>query len=319
MAGEPYTGGGIATTVAATRAASDEELRASTARAARRDARARHHHRRDQERLRARRRDRGAHPAHRRRVHRRDDLPRRARGAARVRRRPRGVRRPRLRRRCSRRALRSRAGSTSSATRGAFDADETRAVLSAGVAAGLMPRLHGNQLGHGPGAQHRGRVRRRERRPLHVPDRRRHRRRSSRRGVVATLLPGAEFSTRSPYPDARRLLDAGVTVALATDCNPGSVVHHVDAADDRAGRPRDAHDARGGASCRDPRRGGGTAPRLDRPARRGGSGRHRGARRALVPAPGLPARRAARQPGLARRTTCDRAAQSAERACRSDV
>ena len=41
-------------------------------------------------------------------------------------------------------------------------------------------------------------------------------------GTVATLLPGAEFSTRSPYPDARRLLDAGVVVALATDCNPGS-------------------------------------------------------------------------------------------------
>ena len=40
--------------------------------------------------------------------------------------------------------------------------------------------------------------------------------------TVATLLPGAEFSTRQPYPDARRLLDAGVTVALATDCNPGS-------------------------------------------------------------------------------------------------
>jgi imidazolonepropionase len=40
--------------------------------------------------------------------------------------------------------------------------------------------------------------------------------------TVATLLPGAEFSTRSVYPDARRLIDAGVTVALATDCNPGS-------------------------------------------------------------------------------------------------
>ncbi len=40
--------------------------------------------------------------------------------------------------------------------------------------------------------------------------------------TVATLLPGAEFSTRSPYPDARRLLDAGVIVALATDCNPGT-------------------------------------------------------------------------------------------------
>jgi imidazolonepropionase len=40
--------------------------------------------------------------------------------------------------------------------------------------------------------------------------------------TVATLLPGVEFSTRSPYPDARRLLDAGVPVALATDCNPGT-------------------------------------------------------------------------------------------------
>jgi len=40
--------------------------------------------------------------------------------------------------------------------------------------------------------------------------------------TVATLLPGVEFSTRQPYPDARRLIDAGVTVALASDCNPGS-------------------------------------------------------------------------------------------------
>jgi imidazolonepropionase len=41
-------------------------------------------------------------------------------------------------------------------------------------------------------------------------------------GVVATLVPAAEFCTRSPYADARQLLDAGVTVALATDCNPGT-------------------------------------------------------------------------------------------------
>jgi imidazolonepropionase len=40
--------------------------------------------------------------------------------------------------------------------------------------------------------------------------------------TVATLLPGVEFSTRHPYPDARRLIDAGVTVALASDCNPGT-------------------------------------------------------------------------------------------------
>ena len=40
--------------------------------------------------------------------------------------------------------------------------------------------------------------------------------------TVATLLPATDFSTRQPYPDARRLLDAGVTVALAVNCNPGS-------------------------------------------------------------------------------------------------
>jgi len=40
--------------------------------------------------------------------------------------------------------------------------------------------------------------------------------------TVVTLLPGSDFSTRQPYPDARRLIDAGVTVALATNCNPGS-------------------------------------------------------------------------------------------------
>ena len=40
--------------------------------------------------------------------------------------------------------------------------------------------------------------------------------------TVATLVPGAEFSTRSVYAPARRLWDAGVTVAIASDCNPGS-------------------------------------------------------------------------------------------------
>ena len=103
----------------------------------------------------------------------------------------------------------------------AFDGDEARTVLTAGRAAGLDLRVHANQLTAGPGvrlavelgvasADH----------CTHLTD-----------GdvdalaggtTVATLLPGVEFSTRSPYPDARRLLDAGVTVALATDCNPGS-------------------------------------------------------------------------------------------------
>ncbi len=103
----------------------------------------------------------------------------------------------------------------------AFDGDEARAVLEAGRRAGLQLRVHGNQLSAGPGVQ------------LAVElgaasvD---HCTYLSDADVdalasgttVATLLPGVEFSTRSPYPDARRLLDAGVTIALATDCNPGT-------------------------------------------------------------------------------------------------
>ncbi len=104
---------------------------------------------------------------------------------------------------------------------GAFDADQARAVLSAGAAAGLRGRLHANQLGPGPGVglaaelgltavDH----------CTYLTDADVHALRDS--GTVATLLPGVEFSTKQPYPDARRLLDAGVRVALASDCNPGS-------------------------------------------------------------------------------------------------
>lgn len=104
---------------------------------------------------------------------------------------------------------------------GAFTAEETRAVLTAGVAAGLLPRLHGNQLGHGPGAQIAAEF------SAASVDHCTHLTdvdiaALADAGVVATLLPGAEFSTGSEYPDARRLLGAGVTVALATDCNPGT-------------------------------------------------------------------------------------------------
>jgi imidazolonepropionase len=104
---------------------------------------------------------------------------------------------------------------------GAFDTDQSRAVLEAGAARGLGLRVHANQLGPGPGVQlavelgaasadH----------CTHLTD--------DDVAVlaggttVATLLPAADFSTRQPYPDARRLLDAGVTVALASNCNPGS-------------------------------------------------------------------------------------------------
>lgn len=103
----------------------------------------------------------------------------------------------------------------------AFDGDEAHDVLVAAAAAGLGLRVHGNQLGHGPGVQlavelgaasvdHCTYLSDADVAALAGGD------------TVATLLPGVEFSTRSPYPDARRLRDAGVEVALASDCNPGT-------------------------------------------------------------------------------------------------
>ena len=105
--------------------------------------------------------------------------------------------------------------------RGAFDADQARTVLRAGIAAGLLPRIHANQLGPGPGVQVAVEL------GAASADHCTHLTTADVEALadsrtVATLLPGAEFSTRSPYPNARWLLDAGVTVALATDCNPGS-------------------------------------------------------------------------------------------------
>ncbi|MDP7598713.1 MAG: imidazolonepropionase [Acidimicrobiales bacterium] len=104
---------------------------------------------------------------------------------------------------------------------GAFDVDQCRAVLDAGRAAGLGLRLHGNQLGHGPGVQlavesgcasvdHCTYLSDSDVEALAGSD------------TVATFLPATDFSTRQPYPDARRVIDAGATVALATNCNPGS-------------------------------------------------------------------------------------------------
>ena len=111
---------------------------------------------------------------------------------------------------------------------GAFSVDEARAVLTAGQARGLIPRIHASQLAPGPGvklavelgaasADHCTFLTDADVDALGAaaPS-------SASAGTVATLLPGAEFGTRQPYPDARRLLDAGATVALATDCNPGS-------------------------------------------------------------------------------------------------
>lgn len=105
--------------------------------------------------------------------------------------------------------------------RGAFDADQARAILSAGRQAGLRGRMHANQLGPGPGVRLACEL------GLVAVDHCTYLAKDDvdalrDSGTVATLLPGVEFSTRSPYPDGRRLLDAGVRVALASDCNPGS-------------------------------------------------------------------------------------------------
>ena len=104
---------------------------------------------------------------------------------------------------------------------GAFDADQCRAVLAAGRDAGLGLRLHANQLGYGPGVQlgvemgcasvdHCTYLTDDDVAALAASP------------TVATMLPASDFCTRQPYPDARRLLDAGATVAIATNCNPGS-------------------------------------------------------------------------------------------------
>ena len=104
---------------------------------------------------------------------------------------------------------------------GAFDVDQARAILKAGVARGLGARMHGAQLAPSGAVRlavelgaasvdHCTFLTDADIGALAGSD------------TVATLLPGVEFSTRQPYPDARRLLDAGVTVALACDCNPGS-------------------------------------------------------------------------------------------------
>ncbi|MCQ4206868.1 imidazolonepropionase [Streptomyces longispororuber] len=105
--------------------------------------------------------------------------------------------------------------------KGAFDGDQARAILTAGRAKGLHPRIHANQLSYGPGVQLAVEL------DAASADHCTHLTDAdvdalANGNTVATLLPGAEFSTRAEWPDARRLLDAGVTVALSTDCNPGS-------------------------------------------------------------------------------------------------
>jgi imidazolonepropionase len=105
--------------------------------------------------------------------------------------------------------------------RGAFDVDESRAILTSAGSAGLGLRVHGNQLGETGGValavemdaasvDHCTFLSDDDIEQL------------AGSATVATLLPGADFSTRADYSSARRLRDGGAVIALATDCNPGT-------------------------------------------------------------------------------------------------
>ena len=222
MAGRPYSAGGIGTHGRGDPAGERRRAAAAVERALLAEAhRVRDDDDRDQVRLRLGDRRRGSPAARRRRADRRDDVPRRPRRARRVRRAGRRLRRPRVRRDARRAARRTPAGSTRSARpvrsrptsaapcsrpgRGPASAcacTPTSSALATGVRLGVelgcasvdhCTYLSDDDVDALAGSS-----------------------------TVATFLPATDFSTRQPYPDARRVLDAGVTVALAANCNPGS-------------------------------------------------------------------------------------------------
>ena len=219
MSGQAYAAGGIRTTVAATRAATDDELRANLARLAAELLHAGVDDVRDQVRLRPRRRDRAAA---------RCASPARSR-----RRRPTSARTSCRRASTARRYVDLVCGEMLEACApsarwvdvfcevGAFDADETRHILKAGIDAGLEPRLHANQLTESEGVQiavELGAASADHCTHLTSPTSTRWPRRTLSRPCCRS------WSSRPArrYPPARALLDAGATVAIATDCNPGS-------------------------------------------------------------------------------------------------
>ncbi len=294
MAGERYPGGGIRTTVGATRAASDEQLRANVSRLCARGAAAGHDHDGDQVRLRADRQRRGPIAADRRgssppettflgaHVVPADYADRPGDYVSLV---------------CGPMLAAATAASAKwidvFCEQGAFDEDHSRAILTVGAAAGLGVRVHANQLANGPGvrlavelgaasADHCTHLSNWDIAALADSE------------TVATLLPGAEFSTRSPYPPARPLLDAGATVALATDCNPGSsYTTSMPFCIALAVREMEFTPAEA-VYAATPRRCGRAAADRHRPSHPRRASRPRRARRTVVPAPGLPAGRTAR-------------------------
>ena len=241
MAGESYAAGGIRTTVAATRAATDEQLAANVARLVaemRRQGTTTVEIKSGYGLTIARR---GPRPGDRAAVHRRDHVPRRARRAAGVRRRPGRLRRARHRadarsrraaREVDRRVLRAR---RLRRRPGAHD-PRRRAARQ-----GLQGRLHANQLGPGPGVRLACEL------GLTAVDHCTYLDDAdvdalADSGTVATLLPGVEFSTRSPYPDARAPARRRRHGRARQRLQPRLLLHLVDAAVHRPGRPRDADD-----------------------------------------------------------------------------
>jgi imidazolonepropionase len=104
---------------------------------------------------------------------------------------------------------------------GAFDEAQSARVLEAAIARGLGVRVHGNQLGEGPGVRLAVRLGAASvDHCTYLADDDVEALASS--PTVATLLPACDLSTRQPLAPARRLLDAGATVALASNANPGS-------------------------------------------------------------------------------------------------
>ena len=104
---------------------------------------------------------------------------------------------------------------------GAFSPEQSEAILRAGIAQGMLPRIHANQLTAGKGvelavalgassADHLSKSTQSDIELL------------ASSNTVATLLPGAEFSTHLESNLGRKFLDAGARVAIASDCNPGS-------------------------------------------------------------------------------------------------
>lgn len=108
---------------------------------------------------------------------------------------------------------------------GYFDRDDCRSILSTGTHNGLLPKIHGDELSAGGGAELAAEIGAVSVDHLeHISDVGISA--LAKTGVIATLLPGVSFFLNHQYAPARKMIDAGVTVALATDFNPGSCMSY---------------------------------------------------------------------------------------------